>query len=213
MSDTRYVLLKSHYNEDQSIVEVGVDEAGRGSLAGPVTVAACIMPANFSHPLVKDSKLLSEKQKEEAYKIVMSNVIAWHCVHVDAKLIEEQNILKATLHGMMLALSGVEETTDFDFILVDGDQFHGYNGKNYVTVVGGDNKYTSIAAASILAKVSRDNLMKSLNETEENKVYGWGSNKGYGTKQHITAIQEVGPSIEHRPSFISHLTTKTESLF
>jgi ribonuclease HII len=210
MSDTRYVLLKSHYNEDQSIVEVGVDEVGRGSLAGPVTVAACIMPSNFSHPLVKDSKLLSEKQKEEAYKIVMSNAIAWYCVHVDSDLIEEQNILKATLHGMMLALSGVEETTNFDFILVDGDQFHGYNGKNFVTVVGGDNKYTSIAAASIIAKVKRDNLMK---EHEDAKIYGWASNKGYGTKQHLNAIREHGPSRIHRPSFISHITTKTEELF
>jgi ribonuclease HII len=210
MSDTRYVLLKSHYNEDQSIVEVGVDEVGRGSLAGPVTVAACIMPSNFSHPLVKDSKLLSEKQKEEAYKIVMSNAIAWYCVHVDSDLIEEQNILKATLHGMMLALSGVEETTNFDFILVDGDQFHGYNGKNFVTVVGGDNKYTSIAAASIIAKVKRDNLMK---EHEDAKIYGWASNKGYGTKQHLNAIKEHGPSRIHRPSFISHITTKTEELF
>lgn len=210
MSDTRYVLLKSHYNEDHSVVEVGVDEVGRGSLAGPVTVAACIMPSNFSHPLVKDSKLLSEKQKEEAYKIVMNNAIAWHCVHVDSDLIEEQNILKATLHGMMLALSGVEETTNFDFILVDGDQFHGYNGKNFVTVVGGDNKYTSIAAASIIAKVKRDNLMK---EHEDAKIYGWASNKGYGTKQHLNAIREHGPSRIHRPSFISHITTKTEELF
>jgi ribonuclease HII len=168
------------------------------------------MPSNFSHPLVKDSKLLSEKQKEEAYKIVMSNAIAWYCVHVDSDLIEEQNILKATLHGMMLALSGVEETTNFDFILVDGDQFHGYNGKNFVTVVGGDNKYTSIAAASIIAKVKRDNLMK---EHEDAKIYGWASNKGYGTKQHLNAIREHGPSRIHRPSFISHITTKTEELF
>jgi ribonuclease HII len=210
MSDTRYVTLKSHYNEDQSIIEVGVDEAGRGSLAGPVTVAACIMPVNFSHPLVKDSKLLSEKQKEEAYKIVMANAIAWYCVHVDAKLIEEQNILKATLHGMMLALSGVEETTDFDFILVDGDQFHGYNGKNYVTIVGGDNKYTSIAAASIIAKIKHDNWMR---ECEEGKIYGWASNKGYGTKQHLDAIKEHGPSEHHRTSFISHIVTKTVELF
>ena len=177
----------------------GVDEAGRGSLAGPVTVAACIMPANFSHPLVKDSKLLSEKQKEEAYKIVMSNVIAWHCVHVDAKLIEEQNILKATLHGMMLALSGVEETTDFDFILVDGDQFHGYNGKNYVTVVGGDNKYTSIAAASILAKVTRDRQMAILDQ--EYPLYGFKDHQGYPTKRHLEMIHQLGLIPGYRLTF------------
>lgn len=210
MQEARHVLLKSHYNQDQSIIEVGVDEVGRGALAGPVTVAACIMPTDFSHPLVKDSKLLSEKQKEAAYQIVMDNAIAWYCVHVDTPLIEEQNILKATMHGMMLALSGVEETHQFDFVLVDGDQFHGYNGKNFATIVGGDNKYTAIAAASIIAKVKRDNWMK---ESEEGKKYGWPSNKGYGTAQHIKAIQEFGPAAEHRMSFISHLITKTEELF
>lgn len=210
MDQTRHILLKSHYNQDSSIIEVGVDEAGRGALAGPVTVAACIMPSDFQHPLVKDSKILSEKQKEEAYRIVMENAIAWHCVHVDADVIEEQNILKATLHGMMLALSGVEEKQDFDFILVDGDQFHGYNGKNFVTVVGGDNKYTSIAAASIIAKVQRDNWMR---ENEEGRKYGWPSNKGYGTAQHIKAIQDHGPNEQHRTSFISHIITKTAELF
>lgn len=208
--EARQILLKPHYNQDTSIIEVGVDEAGRGALAGPVTIAACIMPADFQHYLIKDSKILSEKQKEEAYKIVMENAIAWYCVHVDAELIEQQNILKATLHGMMLALSGVEESCKFDFILVDGDQFHGYNGKNFVTIVGGDNKYTSIAAASIIAKVQRDNWMR---DCEEGKKYGWPSNKGYGTKQHITAIQEHGPCKEHRTSFISHITTKTAELF
>jgi ribonuclease HII len=210
MSETRYVLLKSHYNEDQSIVEVGVDEVGRGSLAGPVTIAACIMPNNFSHPLVKDSKLLSEKQKEEAYKIVMANAIAWDVVHVDESIIENMNILNATLHGMSKALEGVYAKKDFDFVLVDGDQFHGFEGKNFATIVGGDNKYTSIAAASIIAKVHRDNWMK---ECEEGKIYGWASNKGYGTKQHIDAIKEHGSCKYHRPSFISHIVTTTAELF
>lgn len=210
MSDTRYVLLKSHYNEDQSIIEVGVDEVGRGSLAGPVTIAACIMPPDFSHPLVKDSKLLSEKQKEEAYKIVMSKAIAWEVVHVDEDIIENMNILNATLYGMGKALEGVYIKHDFDFALIDGDQFHGFKDKSFATIVGGDNKYTSIAAASIIAKVHRDNWMR---EHEDAKIYGWASNKGYGTKQHLAAIQEYGPSKNHRPSFISHLVTKTEELF
>lgn len=207
------ILLKSQYNNDSEVIEVGVDEAGRGALAGPVTVAACIMPKNFQHPLVKDSKLLSESQKKQAHEIVLQNAIAWSVVNIGVEDIERMNILKATLHGMNQALSNVQEEVDFDFILIDGDQFHGYKDKTYTTVVGGDNKYTSIAAASILAKVARDNYMKSLNEDDSNKIYGWASNKGYGTKQHITAIQETGPSIEHRPSFISHLITKTESLF
>lgn len=210
MDQARHILLKSNYNQDTSIVEVGVDEAGRGALAGPVTVAACIMPVGFQHPLVKDSKILSEKQKELAYKVVMENAIAWHCVHVDADLIEEQNILKATMHGMMLALEGVEKKVEFDFMLIDGDQFHGYNGKNFAAIVGGDNKYTSIAAASIIAKVQRDNWMR---ENEDGRKYGWPSNKGYGTAQHIKAIQEHGPDQQHRMSFISHIITKTAELF
>mgnify|MGYP000179452655 CR=1 FL=1 len=141
-----------------------------------------------------------EPRKEETW-IKIQNMVPW-AQRVDG------------VKGSDAAHKAAADISSTDrFVLIDGDQFHGYKDKSYTTIVGGDNKYTSIAAASILAKVSRDNLMKSLNETEENKVYGWGSNKGYGTKQHITAIQEVGPSVEHRPSFISHLTTKTESLF
>lgn len=208
--EARHILLKTHYNSDSNIVEVGVDEVGRGALAGPVTVAACIMPRDFQHPLIKDSKTLSEKQKEEAYKIIMDNAIAWSCVHGNPALIEQQNILKATLHCMMLALTEVEKSHPFDFILVDGDQFHGFKEKNFATIVGGDNKYTSIAAASIIAKVKRDNYMK---EIESGKKYGWPSNKGYGTAQHIKAIQEHGPDSQHRTSFISHLITKTAELF
>jgi ribonuclease HII len=210
MQEARHVLLKSHYNQDQSIIEVGVDEVGRGALAGPVTIAACIMPSNFSHPLVKDSKLLSEKQKNDAYQIVMDNAIAWHVVHVGIEVIESVNILNATLKGMNEALEGVQSQHDFDFMLIDGDQFHGFGGKDFATIVGGDNKYTSIAAASIIAKVHRDEWMKN---EESGKIYGWPSNKGYGTRQHITAIKEHGASKYHRPSFISHIVTKTEELF
>jgi ribonuclease HII len=207
------ILLKPKYNTGTDLIEVGVDEAGRGALAGPVTVAACIMPADFQHPLVKDSKLLSESQKKQAHEIVLTNAIAYSVVHIDVDTIENTNILKATLIGMNQSLEEVQSSVDFDFVLIDGDQFHGYKDKSYVTVVGGDNKYTSIAAASILAKVARDNYMKSLNEVNQNKVYGWASNKGYGTKQHINAIQEVGSTPEHRASFISHLLTTTSELF
>ena len=207
------ILLKPKYNTGTDLIEVGVDEAGRGALAGPVTVAACIMPADFQHPLVKDSKLLSESQKKQAHEIVLANAIAYSVVHIDVDTIENTNILKATLIGMNQSLEEVQSSVDFDFVLIDGDQFHGYKDKSYVTVVGGDNKYTSIAAASILAKVARDNYMKSLNEVNQNKVYGWASNKGYGTKQHINAIQEVGSTPEHRASCISHLLTTTSELF
>lgn len=203
------ILLKGFYNEHG--VEVGVDEAGRGALAGPVTVAACIMPHGFQHPLIKDSKILSEGDRAKARQIVLDNAIAWSVVHIPVEKIEEINILNATMLGMQQALQEIHKKVNFDFILIDGDQFHGFHGIPFVTVVGGDNKYTSIAAASILAKTFRDDWMKE--HAAGNEAYGWGSNKGYGTKQHRDAIAEIGPSEHHRTSFISHMLTKTTSLF
>jgi len=207
----KHILLKSSYNNDHMLIEIGLDEAGRGALAGPVTVAACIMPFGFQHELIKDSKLLNEAERNAALKLVKDNAIAYSVQHVDVDFIEEQNILKATLEGMRRCLEEVKQTHKFDFILVDGDRFHGYDGIPFETVIGGDNKYVSIAAASILAKTSRDELMKGLNE--DYPVYGWGSNKGYGSAQHRSAINEHGPTNHHRHSFISHMLTKTESLF
>ena len=203
------ILLKGYYNETG--VEVGVDEAGRGALAGPVTVAACIMPHGFQHPLIKDSKLLSEGDRVKARKIVLDNAIAWHVVHIPVEKIEELNILKATMLGMHASLEEVHKKVSFDFILVDGDQFHGFHGVPFATIVGGDNKYTSIAAASILAKTYRDDWMKE--HSASNEAYGWGSNKGYGTKQHRDAIVSEGVTPHHRYSFISHMLTKTSTLF
>lgn len=207
----RHILLKSTYHEDSSKVEVGVDEAGRGALAGPVTVAACIMPPGFQHELIKDSKLLSEAERVEARRLVLDNAISYAIEHISVDQIESTNILRATLSGMEKCLQEVHKKVQFDFITIDGDQFHGFHGVPFATVVGGDNMYVNIAAASILAKTERDRLMKDL--SEGNEVYGWGSNKGYGTKQHRDAILEHGPSEHHRASFISHMTTKTESLF
>ena len=207
---SKNIILKHSHNNDPNIVEVGVDEAGRGALAGPVTVAACIMPYGFQHELIKDSKLLNEGQRAEARQMVLDNALAYSIQHIDVAEIENTNILKATLEGMRRALESTAKEHEFDFILVDGDQFHGFDGKPFETVVGGDNLYTSIAAASILAKTERDNYMKSL---EGGNVYGWGSNKGYGTKQHITAIKEAGATEHHRDSLISHLLTTTNQLF
>ena len=209
--ETRQILLKSSYSGDETIIEIGLDEAGRGALAGPVTVAACIMPFGFENPLIKDSKLLNEQQRKDARKIVEENALAYHIEHVYPDEIESTNILKATLIGMQRCLEGVRVDNKFDFILVDGDQFHGFEGIPFETIVGGDNKYISIAAASILAKTERDAMMKDLDV--ETPGYGWNSNKGYGTKQHIDAIKLMGPSEAHRPSFISHLLTETTSLF
>jgi ribonuclease HII len=209
--ETRQILLKHSYSGDESIIEIGVDEAGRGSLCGPVTVAACIMPFGFENPLIKDSKLLNEQQRKEARRIIEENAIAYHIEHISPEDIEATNILKATLIGMQRCLEGVQSNAQFDFILIDGDQFHGFEGIPFETVIGGDNKYISIAAASILAKTERDSVMKDLDI--EIPGYGWNSNKGYGTAAHIKAIKELGPSKQHRMSFISHLLTETGSLF
>lgn len=198
---------------DLGITEVGLDEAGRGALAGPVTVAACIMPHGFQHELIKDSKLLSEGQKVEARRLVLDNALAYSIVHIPVEEIESTNILKATLNGMKQCLDKIAEENEFQFILVDGDQFHGYNGIPFGTIVGGDNIYVSIAAASILAKTERDNYMRDLSQMEEYAAFGWGSNKGYGTKQHRDAIVNEGATPMHRHSFISHMLTKTTNLF
>jgi len=205
------ILLKHSHTGDESIIEIGLDEAGRGALSGPVTVAACIMPFGFQHELIKDSKLLSEPQRVDARRMVLDNALAWSVVHIPVEEIESTNILKATLNGMKQCLDEVVAKHDFDFILVDGDQFHGYEGIPFETVVGGDNMYISIAAASILAKTERDLLMKDL--STEYPAYGWGSNKGYGTKQHRDAILAEGATPHHRNSFISHMLTKTSTLF
>jgi len=209
----KQILLKASHTNDLNITEVGIDEAGRGALAGPVTVAACIMPHGFQHELIKDSKLLSEGQKVEARRLVLDNALAYSIVHIPVEEIESTNILKATLKGMKQCLDKIAEENEFQFILVDGDQFHGYNGIPFETVVGGDNTYVSIAAASILAKTERDNYMRELSQKEEYLAYGWGSNKGYGTKQHRDAIVSEGATTEHRHSFISHMLTKTTTLF
>ena len=206
------ILLKHSHSGNPSITEIGLDEAGRGALSGPVTVAACIMPFGFQHELIKDSKLLSEPQRVDARRMVLENAIAWSVVHISVEEIESTNILKATLNGMKKCLDEIREKSQaFDFILVDGDQFHGYEGIPFETVVGGDNIYGSIAAASILAKTERDLLMKEL--SVDYPAYGWGSNKGYGTKQHRDAIVSEGVTPHHRYSFISHMLTKTSTLF
>jgi ribonuclease HII len=210
MKKSKQIILKSQMHSD--LIEVGLDEAGRGALAGPLVTAAVIMPKGFTHPLIKDSKLLNEGERSAARKLVLDNAISYSIKSVEVDKIEEMNVLKATLYGMKLCLDGIKMKGDsFDFILVDGDQFHGWNGLPFETVIGGDNKYTSIAAASILAKTSRDLIMKKLNEGME--PYGWNSNKGYGTAAHRGAIKELGATKHHRTSFISHMLTSTSSLF
>jgi ribonuclease HII len=170
------------------------------------------MPAGFQHELIKDSKLLNEGDRAAACQIVLNNAIAYSIQHIHVDEIESTNILKATLLGMYKSLTDLDDHAHrFDFILVDGDQFHGYHGIPFETIVGGDNKYVSIAAASILAKTARDNYMKEI--SKQHPEYGWGSNKGYGSAQHRNAIAELGATKHHRRSFISHMLTKTSNLF
>ena len=215
VNNMKEIKLHGSFSGEEDKIEVGVDEAGRGALCGPVTVAACIMPHGFQHPLVKDSKLLNEKQRIDAREIVLKNALGYAVAHISPKEIDNTNILKATLRGMNESLRGVYSSYRFDLVLVDGDRFHGFSYGDdiipYETIIGGDNKYSCIAAASILAKTERDAEMKRLDK--EVPGYLWNSNKGYGTAAHITAIKEIGSSIHHRETFISHFLTTTRELF
>jgi ribonuclease HII len=201
----RKILLHSSYTKDPDTIEVGIDEAGRGALAGPVTVACAIMPYGFQHELIKDSKLLNESSRAEARKLVMDNALAYYIKHVNVEDIISENILEATFKGMNICLEETEKQRQFDFIIVDGNEFPGYKNVPFAKVKKGDNTYVSVAAASILAKTERDNYMKELAQQEEYGVYVWGSNKGYGTKQHRDAIKNHGISEYHRRQFVKNI--------
>ena len=175
----------------------GVDEAGRGPLAGPVFAAAVILPENFEHPWLNDSKKTTEKQRNELRKIIEEQAIAWAVAMVDNKEIDKINILQATYKAMHLAIEQLNPQPDF--LLIDGNRFKPYKEIPYETVVGGDGKYASIAAASILAKTHRDQYMLELHQ--QYPQYSWNTNKGYGTKAHRQAIIEHGLSPYHRKSF------------
>jgi ribonuclease HII len=184
----------------QDCIEAGVDEVGRGCFAGPVVAAAVILPKDFSHPLVKDSKKLSEKQRLEAVEIIKKNAIAYSVAYGSVHEIDTFNILQATFKTMHKALDGLGQTPEH--IIVDGDKFNGYRSIPHTCVVKGDANYYSIAAASILAKVERDGYMTRL--AEQFPVYKWESNKGYGTADHREALLENGPTVHHRITFISN---------
>jgi ribonuclease HII len=223
-------ILKSCHNENESIIEIGVDEAGRGPLFGRVYTAAVILPKDnsFDYSMVKDSKKYHSKKKiDEAAEYVMNNALAWHVSFEDEKKIDEINILQATQSAMHLAIietrkkynkkmaeQNKKEKTDYDInLLIDGNYFKPITIFNkstnkiesvpYITVEGGDNKYASIAAASILAKVSRDNYIHELCDSnpELDEHYGIYSNKGYGAKKHMDGIKQHGITIWHRRSF------------
>lgn len=181
----------------EGIPEAGCDEAGRGCLCGPVACAAVILPPDFVCPELNDSKKLSEKKREALRPLIESEAIAWAVAMVGPEEIDEMNILNASIEGMHRALAALKTTPAH--ILVDGNRFKPFRDIPHTTVVKGDATFMSIAAASILAKTHRDELMNRL--AKEYPGYSWEINKGYPTKAHREAIGRLGPTPLHRRSF------------
>ncbi len=179
-------------------MEAGCDEAGRGCLAGPVFAAAVILPKGFKNELLNDSKKLSAKNREALRIIIEKEAAAYAVASVDNNKIDEINILNASLLAMHLALEKLQKS--FGFIVVDGNRFKPYRNIPHQTIVEGDSKYMSIAAASVLAKTYRDEYM--LQAHEKYPAYGWLQNKGYPTAFHRKVVIESGPSPLHRKSFV-----------
>ena len=178
-------------------LEAGCDEAGRGPLAGPVFAAAVILPQGFHHPLLNDSKQMSERSRDILRPIIEKEAVAWAVEAVDAEEIDRLNILWASVTGMQRAVRRLSVRPDF--LLVDGNRFRPFDGYAYATVVHGDATYASIAAASVLAKTWRDEYMRKL--AAEFPEYGWDRNMGYPTAEHIAAIKHYGYTPYHRKSF------------
>ncbi len=188
-------MLLPYLNIDE--VEAGCDEAGRGCLAGPVFAAAVILPKDFSHPLLNDSKQLTEKQRDFLRPIVEKEALAWAVTPVSPQEIDEINILNASFMAMHRSVDALNIRPTS--LLIDGNRFKPYLGIAHHCIIKGDGKYLSIAAASILAKTYRDEYMKDL--AKKFPEYTWERNKGYPTKAHRAAIAEFGPTEHHRMTF------------
>ena len=178
-------------------LEAGCDEAGRGPLAGPVFAAAVILPEGFSHPLLNDSKQMSEKARDLLREVIEREALAWAVEAVAPEEIDTVNILNASILGMQRAVRRLSPRPEF--LLVDGNRFKPCDGIPYRTVVHGDATYASIAAASVLAKTWRDAYMRQI--AADYPQYGWEHNMGYPTKEHIEAIRRYGYTPHHRKSF------------
>lgn len=188
-------MLRSYYQEE--LMEAGCDEAGRGCFAGPVFAAAVILPRDFQHSVLNDSKQLSAKQRDELKPYIKAHAIAYAVAMVDNDEIDSINILRASFKAMHLALDKLKKRPAF--LLIDGNRFHPYKTLKHECIIEGDGLYASIAAASILAKTHRDAYMKKLHK--EFPHYNWKQNKGYGTEAHRNAIKEHGICKYHRKSF------------
>jgi len=187
-------LLPFHHPD---LIEAGCDEAGRGCLAGPVFAAAVILPKDFYHPLLNDSKQIPESHRDLLRAVIEREAIAWSVAALDAQAIDRINILKASFAAMHLALDTL--TLRPGMILVDGNRFTVYAGVPHCCFIKGDGKYASIAAASVLAKTHRDDFMKQIHA--DFPEYGWALNKGYPTRAHREAIRRHGITPYHRKTF------------
>lgn len=188
------MLLKYKYKNK---IEVGCDEAGRGCLAGPVTGAAVLLPKKFNHPLLNDSKKMTEKHRLKLRQFIEEKALAFAVIQVSHTEIDNINILNASIQAMQLSLAKIE--LPFNFILIDGNRFKPFHDIPHECIIKGDGKFMSIAAASVLAKTYRDDYMEQLHE--EFPMYGWRQNKGYPTLAHREAIEKHGPSPYHRMTF------------
>ena len=188
-------MLASHYYEGK--VEAGCDEAGRGCLAGSVYAAAVILPDDYQNELLNDSKQLTEKKRYQLREIIERDAVAWAVGIVTPEEIDKINILNASILAMHRALDQLKVRPEA--VIVDGNRFKKYKDLPHTTIVKGDGKYLSIAAASILAKTYRDDYMNKL--AEEYPQYDWLSNKGYPTKKHREAIRQFGITPYHRKSY------------
>ena len=182
---------------NEGLTEAGCDEAGRGPLAGPVYAAAVILPADFHHPLLNDSKQMSRKAREELRLVIEREAVDWAVEAVSAEEIDRLNILWASVTGMQRAVRKLKVKPDF--LLIDGNRFRPFDGYEYRTVIHGDATYASIAAASVLAKTYRDEFMVGL--SGQYPEYGWDHNMGYPTEEHLAAIRKYGLTQHHRKSF------------
>lgn len=188
-------MLKPYYQEE--LLEAGCDEAGRGCLAGPVFAAAVILPQNFNHPLLNDSKQVAEKDRNDLREIIENSAISYSIASIDNAEIDQINILKASFKAMHLALDQLKKKPEL--LLIDGNKFYTYKRVPHRCIIKGDSIYTSIAAASILAKTYRDEYMLKIHR--EFPHYAWDCNKGYGTVAHRNAIEKYGQCKYHRKSF------------
>lgn len=191
-------MLALHYNKE--VIEAGVDEAGRGCLAGPVVAAAVILPPKVKlewYDVLNDSKKLPETMRDNLRVLIEKESLAWSVAMIDATEIDRINILNATYKAMHKAIGGLNVQPEL--LLIDGNRFKKYKTTEHKTIVKGDGLYLSIAAASILAKTHRDELMKKLHA--EFPQYAWDRNKAYGTEVHVKAIMQYGLTPYHRKSF------------